>query len=290
MTRRILAAAIVLTLGRSAAAADLATVKALYGSAEYEQALAQIEKDATAGDVVEMEQYRALCLIALGRTPDAERSLERIVRERPLHAALDADVSPRLVTMFADVRRRVLPSSARGQYAAAKEQFDAGDFAAAMNAFGTLLEILDDPALRDRNDMSDLKQLAEGFLLLSKTQLSRTEPPAPAASVPDAPVARSAPAVYSSADPDVIPPVAIEKSLPPWAPPAGRAREEVRGRLVIVVDEKGSVSSASLPMPLSPAYDRSLIAAAQGWRFKPATKDGVPVKYITTLAIVLKPE
>ena len=37
------------------------------------------------------------------------------------------------------------------------------------------------------------------------------------------------------------------------------------------------------------AYDPELLEMAKSWKFKPATKDGVPVRYRTTVEVRLGP-
>ena len=49
------------------------------------------------------------------------------------------------------------------------------------------------------------------------------------------------------------------------------------------------VERAALVEAIAPLYDSKLIAAAKQWRFQPARKDGVAVKYRKTIAILLSP-
>ena len=107
-----------------AAAADLTSAKSLYAAASYEEALAQLNAIRATDNLEQIEQYRALCLLALGRPSDAQKSLERIVISQPLYRMDNADVSPKLATMFQDVRRRMLPSAARELYTKGKTSFD----------------------------------------------------------------------------------------------------------------------------------------------------------------------
>jgi TonB family protein len=62
---------------------------------------------------------------------------------------------------------------------------------------------------------------------------------------------------------------------------------EFRGRLEVVIDEQGNVSAASLPAPVHPSYDTPLLDATTRWRFRPATRDGQPVRFRKTFEIVL---
>jgi TonB family protein len=296
----LLTAAAVAPVG---SAEDLTAVKALYASASYEEALSKLAAIETAENANEIEQYRALCLIALGRVSEAERSIEQLLARDPLYEIPEAAVSPRLVGLFRDVRQRVLPVAAREYYESGKRDFDASDFRAAARQFETLLAILgevgtaaDDPAL------IDLRRLGEGFLKLSEAAAATPPQGTPQAAaraqgaVADAaaPNSGGAPAaapqiIYSAADATVVAPIELARELPGYSPPAGFGRQTARGILTVVISEAGTVESARLESPISPLYDRQLLSAAQKWRFRPATKDGTPVRYRTSLEIVLLP-
>ena len=85
-----------------AAAGDLDSAKALYAAASYEEALATLDQ-LGAADSIQVNQYRALCLLALGRARDAEAPLQQIVSADPLYKLPAGEVSPRLVDLFRDV-------------------------------------------------------------------------------------------------------------------------------------------------------------------------------------------
>src|SRR6185436_11386770 len=93
-TRKHIAGALVLgvcvgAFAMPAGAADLTAIKALYASASYEDALSQLRGLEGDVDADQIEQYRALCLIALDRTQEAERSLEEIVVRSPMFVVPD---------------------------------------------------------------------------------------------------------------------------------------------------------------------------------------------------------
>jgi TonB family protein len=58
--------------------------------------------------------------------------------------------------------------------------------------------------------------------------------------------------------------------------------------LEVVIDTDGAIESAKLVKPLSPLYDRELLAAAKRWKYRPAMKGSEPVKYRWLMEIVLK--
>jgi hypothetical protein len=110
-------------------------------------------------------------------------------------------------------------------------------------------------------------------------------PPAPL--VPAAP---DTPVVYSAADADVTPPVAIDLELPA-SPPSGAAPQN--GAAVdIVVDETGRVESATLARRPGTLQETMLatmnLSVAKTWRFRPALKAGQPVKYRRTVWLANK--
>ena len=75
-------AILLLSSARAAAQDSLDPVRSLYASAEYEEALAAIgnlKSNVDLAGVVEIDRYRALCLIALGRSAEADRAIETTV-------------------------------------------------------------------------------------------------------------------------------------------------------------------------------------------------------------------
>jgi TonB family protein len=111
--------------------------------------------------------------------------------------------------------------------------------------------------------------------------VANAEPPA-AAGVPTK-------TVYDADDRDVVAPVAVTQRLPPWSPQGTFASSEFKGRLQILIDAQGNVSSANMAMPAHPLYDAELMRVARQWKFKPATREGVPVPYSKLIDIVLRP-
>ncbi len=285
---------------------DLAAAKTLYASAAYQEALALLPDADTGESADEVDQYRALCLIALGRTAEAQRSLEPLVTRQPLFKMSETDVSPRLVAMFHDVRRRLLPDTARNLYATAKTNFERKNFVAASTQLKQLLMLLaDDDLAGNAAALSDLRLVGEGFLKLAEAELTATAkaeaPPPPKTSIdPGAATPAPAPAgpagsdstgrAYSDADADVTPPVDVIRNFPAWHPPNALAQRVIyRGVLKIVIDERGKVETATLVQPVSAAYDPILLKATEGWQFLPALRNGEAVKYQKVLSFSLSP-
>jgi TonB family protein len=292
------------------APSDLDAVKSLYAQASYEEALQRLASIPAADVTEQLDHYRALSLLALGRNPEAEQTFEVMVRRDPLYAMDADDVSPRVATLFSTVRGRVLPDAAREWYAKGKSSFDQRRYVDAVAELKIVLAVLADPAMSGPpTAIDDMKQLAEGFLRLSQIEVDAairaampppvtlpSAPAAPPAAPPQtapAPAAADAPVVtrivvYSAADAGVVPPTEIERRMPPWTPPNALARTQVyRGILEVIVDEAGGVESVRMVTATVPAYDVTLLDAARRWRYRPAMRNGQAVKYRLTYNVVL---
>jgi len=263
----------------------LEAARELYASARYDEALAMLD-GLRSSDRRSIEQYRSLCLLALGRTPEAEAAIAAVVTADPTFQPSEAEASPRVRAAFTEVRQRLLPEIAATHYAAAKATYDRKEWAVAERRFRDLLALLDDRDMVGR--LADLRTLASGFLDLATAAAAPPPPPpkpepapAPApASVPQLPLNK----VYGGEDAGVIAPVVIRQDVP--AVPANITNQvKDRGRVELVIDERGRVSSVNVRLPLHPFYDQLIIGAAKGWRYKPATLNGVPVKYRKLIAI-----
>jgi tetratricopeptide (TPR) repeat protein len=290
------------TIQTGASDNNFMAAKQLYAAGNYEEALSRLTTATAEGGAAEVNQYRALCLLALGRTADAERSLEDLVTQRPLFKMSEADVSPRVVAMFHDVRKRLLPGATRDLYARARTNYDQKLYSRAANEFKEVLQLLVDPDLgKDAAALSDLKMIAEGFLKLAEVEIAasvKAEIDAAAArkveaaaEAPKPPPVPTGPRIYTDADKDVTPPVDIgPRTLPEWKPPAGAAGQfEYRGVLRLLIDEQGNVEQAALVQRVTESYDPLILAAARNWTFRPARKNGQPVKYQKLIGITLLP-
>jgi hypothetical protein len=278
-----------------ASGADLTNVRSLYASASYDEALKELDKIDADSWIEQVDEYRALCFVALGRTQEAEQALEHLVRLSPLHSMTNDRMSPRVVALFETVRVRTMPLVARQVYGKARSSYDNAHFDAAASQFRQLVQLLSDPGLVEKNpNLAEMKELGEGFVELAEAKLKipalpvhePAEPPAvPAVSkVSEPPSSR----LFTAEDRDVVPPVAVNRTMPRWTPgfsPSGA--RSLKGTLDIVTDAKGDVESVRLVNSLSPTYDRLLLAAAKEWKFTPAKRNGEPVRYGWLLEIVL---
>ena len=83
--------------------------KALYAAAEYDKALEVI----ASVDTLESQQYKALCLLALGRNADASAAIESLVNAEPTFTPSPEDAPPRFVELVTKARQKLLPTIAR---------------------------------------------------------------------------------------------------------------------------------------------------------------------------------
>jgi len=301
MKLRMICAVLVLAASAGTARADeLATARDLYASAAYEEALAALNRARAAGvapsDAFAVEQYRAFCLLALGRGPEAQSAIEGLVVANPLYQPSASDVSPRVRTAFSEVRQRLLPTIIPQQYALAKAAFDKKDYGAAAAGFTKVLKVLGDPDVghaATQPPLSDLRTLATGFRELSARAAEPPPAPAPppppvlaAPAPPPAPVRPAAPRIFTAVDPRVIAPSTIRQDLPTFT---GRLSASTTGALEVVIDERGFVEMATIRQSVNNAYDRLAVDATRNWRYRPATLDGVPVKFRKIIQIAIKP-
>ena len=298
MVRRPIAhALLVFSLAAPAAAQEgpIAAARDLYSAARYDEALAMLNglRPQESGNPMAMraiEQYRSLCLLALGRGTEAEAAIAAVVAADPMYLPTETEASPRVRTAFSEVRQRQLPDIARARYASAKGAFDRRDFPAAEQQFRELLRLIDDPDMGGR--LGDLRVLVAGFVDLASASATpapepkpepRREDPAPVAPPPPAPDVQR---VFSGDDDGVSMPTAIRQDVP-RVPQQISNQARDRGMLEVTIDEQGRVIQAKVRMSVHPIYDAQLLAAARDWRYQPATFAGRPVKFRKIIQITV---
>jgi TonB family protein len=258
-------------------------VRMLYVSAAYEEALAAMPPVGGGAVRTDLEQYRALCLLALGREQEAVATVERLVNDNPLFVPPAAETSPRMQSMFVAARSKVVPLLAQRQYAAAKTAYGANDPIAARAGFRRTLDLigsLPDPDKAAK--LADLRLLATEFLDLSAARSvpspDLTPPTAGAVSTPD-PRAQN-----------VTLPIVIREHLPAWNPPNGEAKRTTYvGVLRVFVGADGRVERATIVKPSHPTYDAAALRAARQWTYRPATRGGTPVPAQRDIQVRLVP-
>lgn len=272
---------------------ELAAARDLYASAAYDEALAVLNRLRSADHPTSqsrvIEQYRAFCLLALGRPADAEQAIEAVVAAEPSFQPGDGDASPRIRSAFTSVRRRMLPSIIQQQYAQAKAAFDRKEFSAAADGFRQVLTALADQdvvAEAKQPPLSDLRMLAGGFQeLAARAAAPPPLPPVAPVVAPAPPPPPAAPRIHTGGESNVIAPGVVNQTLPPFP---GQVVIPRNGKLEVVIDESGAVESAIMTGSVTQAYDAMVLAATKAWRYKPATLGGVPVKFRKVVQITIK--
>jgi len=145
--------------------------------------------------------------------------------------------------------------------------------------------------LKERHEIGRGRQvtlfrlIVDGFLALT-----HAEQPAAAA----APETSSSPAVpvSSSTSAGVVAPIAVFQPQPNLSPALLSLVRQLRrtGKIDVVINEQGTVDDVTVTQPVTPVYDKLIVAAARTWRYKPALKDGVPIKYVSTVVINVSSE
>jgi hypothetical protein len=327
--KRLLIVFAVLAFATAVAAEEsLTAAKNLYESAAYEDALSALTRlqasTATGAPVAaQIDQYRAFCLFALGRTAEAQSVAESLIAKDPLLELDEGDASPRIVAMFADVRKRLLPGLTRDQYRAARAALDRKDFAAAESQLIRTRRMLEEAQKIGASDetMGDLRVLVDGFLDLTRSAVEAraTNPrsqgtsagvqaaspptassPAVSPSATGPSLAASAHAastpktpaqplqVYDSSAADVLPPVALHQAMPAIPPGLATMLSTIHrsGALDVIIDQQGNVERAVMRESVHPIFDALVVEAARSWKYRPALKDDVAVRYLKTIAIV----
>ena len=282
---------------------SLRAAKDLYASAAYEDALSMLgrltEAPGAADAGRQVDQYRAFCLFALGRTGEAETIAESIIRKDPLTQLDPADASPRVESMFTRVRQRLLPALIRDRVRRGTSGVSEKDFAAAEPP---LLEARRMIAEAEKigvtgEGLNDVRVLIDGFLQLIRTA---NEPPPPrhtpaaanavtAAREPQpepAPPSPARPRFYTGDDPGVSSPIAISQRVPEM-PETMLKVVRGTGDVQVFIDEAGDVVDVVVRKSLHPIYDALVVNAARRWKYRPAMKDGAPVRFVKRIELVV---
>ena len=142
---------------------SISAARELYASARYDEALAVLNglrprKTRRRRERKAIEQYRSLCLLALGRGTEAESAIAAVVTVDPFFVPTETEASARVRAAFTDVRTRLLPNIATTMYAAARQSYERKEHAVAEKRFRELITLLDDPQMNSR--MGDMRTVA----------------------------------------------------------------------------------------------------------------------------------
>ena len=286
----------------------LLAAKDLYASASYEEALTTLAGIESSGTEIarQVDMYRAFSLYALGRTAEAEKVAESLIRREPL-VELD-EAAPRIEAMFQNVRKRLLPVLIRTEYRTARTDLDQKkpeSAKARLNDARRMLASAQKIGAWDEG-LADLQVLVDGFLdLTTRAAADQASAAAPATVVSAAPSGSAqqmdapltiqrgpAPMSYGPEDEGVTPPSIVDQTLPRVPE---QLRRLLRGRtgtgvIDLLIDETGAVQQATVRTSINTVYDALVVTSSRSWRYRPATREGVPVRYRKSIQITLNQE
>ena len=269
----------------------------LYAAAAYDEALAVLDRLESGGvppaEVRRVQENRALCLLALGRTEDASVAIAAVVNADPLYHPDESSASPRVRTAYREVRSRLLPGIIEARYREARALYDKEQWTDAVREFKEVVALAADPAIEpaEASALEEFRVLASDFGALAEAAANR---PAPAPEGPPAPPPAAEPPappppvvdysrVFDVSDAGVVPPVTRRQDLPRWN---ANGRPLPRdGMLEIVISATGVIERATLTQSMSPFFDRQVLEATKNWKYDPARLDGHAVRYRKTIRV-----
>ena len=264
---------LLLILAPLAGAQDaLSAARALYAAAQYDDALGAFDTLKSRGVLapevaLAVEQGRAFCLLALGRKADAQAAIAAAVDIDPFFLPGEDDTAPKLRNAFRDGRRLALPVALDHLYSRAKSAYDGKNLVDASIGFSRILALLDDPDLAlDPAPRADMRLTATGFLGLTRT----------------------ASPLFDAAATNVTAPVPLR--TPVDVP--DRVRPSTSPTTIdvdVVLTAQGTVESAAARNPDAAGLAPQVVRTVLGWRYNPALRDGVPVRYRMVVQVVITP-
>jgi ketosteroid isomerase-like protein len=155
---------------------NLVAARAAYNATQYEDAL-RILSAPGAGTSDQADVYRALCLLALGRMGEVDGVLRALAARNPAFRMSEAEVTPKMIALFEDVRRTGFEALVRDAYTSAKAHFDAGRYAEASTGFESVLGLIASHGLasREGSSVNDLRLLSRGFKQLADSEVARSD-------------------------------------------------------------------------------------------------------------------
>ena len=245
-----------------------------YWNARYESALETLSEEAVAALPPEQQpealQYRGFSQVALGRDAEAEASFTRLLELAPGIELDGSLVSPKILARFGAARG----AAAARRLEEGRTRYDAGEYAAALLSFESLLALEPGHALA-----GEYRQLCRARLELAEVAASAATPkptPAPSGGTdPDA-AGPEADRVYTL-NAEIVAPTLVKRVDPDYP---RLDRERGHGGtvvLLIVVDRQGEVEVERVLRPVNPRLDAAASRAVRSWRYRPALLDLTPV-------------
>lgn len=220
----------------------------------------------SAGESLEAER-RATSLLAAGNADDAAIIFDAIVMKNPFYQMDPSRSSPDALAALQSSKRTLVPVLARRAYEDARAAFDVGEFSNAITAAGRALALLNS---LDPTDATPADLTEEATSLVARATAARTA---------------EEETIYSLDDAGVTPPRPLSRQLPTAA--LLRRTAPPTGRLEILVGRSGRVETVRLDAPSNGYHDRMIVSAVKAWRYKPALRNGKPVRFNVVMSISL---
>jgi hypothetical protein len=222
---------------------------------------------ATAGSATSPResQRRATALIAQGQTTEAAMVFDALLLSNPLYEPKPTELTPEALATFRTSQQLLLPNIAQKDYERGRAALTNGDPDRALALSKEAATIL------DRGVGEAPPQLRE--------QVQRLVEDATAAK------ATADEIVYTANDRGVIPPRELSRGFPNTTPvgvPPARV-----GWLDMIIGRDGTVEFVHLITPLNRYHERMIVQGAKAWRYRPASRNGRPVRFHLTVKINL---
>jgi len=152
--------------------------------------------------------------------------------------------------------------------------------------------------LEYKTPQEDEKVFAEAGLVTEKPATEADPGGAPKAQAAGATVPQPSPESPGDAQPfgkgayrvggNISAPALISRSMPGYTPEARRAKRQGTVVLSVVVDPHGDVSEMRVVRGLGYGLNEKAVEAVRAWKFKPGTRDGVPVAVLITIEVAFR--
>ena len=210
-------------------------------------------------------ELRAIALMKAGKSAEAEIAFDALVLNNPLYEPTRTEMTPEAHAAFQASRRVLLPGIAIRDLGRARAALAQGNVDRAVAIATEVDAVLDrvepdgPPELRRQ-----VRALLDGVL---EARAAEDE------------------LVYTGADAGIVAPRPLSRQFP-LAPPGGIRPDRI-GVLEIVVGKEGDVEFVKLHTTLNRYHERMVVSAAKAWLYRPARKDGKPVRYRLNVRINL---
>jgi hypothetical protein len=209
---------------------------------------------------------RGSALLAAGDIAGAGIVFDSIVMRDPRYRLDAAQATPEVADALKRSKQAIVPTLARSHNDAGLAALDRGDFSLAVTEAERSLRLLEDPDIGSAGEES---RRAAGELLLTASAAAHADEQT----------------VYTADNNDVTPPRPLGRQLPAQSRRA--APSDAIGRLEILVGRSGAVERVTLHTPTNAYQERMIVSAAKAWRYRPALRNGRPVRFSLLVSITL---